>query len=170
MAKRCTVAEGSLIRICEALPQLTAKELEQVRLRLGYLTPAEERDAAPAHEEHDWLLRGIEEELRRRGVMGAARLAPERIVNGWKTTSTTTRRDLIAALGGRPDPRRLAALGSLVARTLADYLAAGGVPVSPKTLLANAGKALVALDGQFPGYAEAGLLGCCLDPRMVGED
>lgn len=155
--------------ICEVLPRLTPRQLEQVRLRLGFLAPDE---AVPptAREDHDWLLRGLEAELRRRGVLGRGRVPAERIVPDWRKTSTTVRDDLVAALGGRPDVRRLDALGRLVARTLADYLAGGGVPVGPKTLLTNAGKALVALDAQFPGYAEAGLLGCCLDPRLVGVD
>lgn len=163
-----TAATSEFDRVCAALTQLSPDELEKVRTRAGFLA-GDQGSKRSSVDDRDWLLRGIEDELRRRGIIGRGALPAERIAPGWKKTSAAARADLEHALGDPADPRRLAALGALAARTLADYLAGGGVPVTPRTMLVNAGKVLTALDAQFPGYAEAGLLGCCLDAGLVGK-
>lgn len=169
-----TVARPEFSRICALLPELTPAELAAVRLRAGFLGGGS--GAAPAQEDHftdDWLLRGLEDELRRRGLLGRGRAPVVRLVPDWAKRSAKVRTDLLGFLGflgrsGGGVKRSEAALGRLAARALADYLAAGRVPVSPKTLLTNVDKVLLAIDAAFPGYLEAGLLGCCLDPALVG--
>jgi hypothetical protein len=167
--------DAEFARVCAELPKLTPAQLEQVRLRAGFLAGTSgTRDATPAlvhaPEDDDWLLRGIEAELRRRGVLGRGRVPAARLVPDWAARSAKARADLLGYLrsGAGGSARDEAALGRLAARALADYLARGRVPVGPKTLLANVDKVLSAIDAAFPGYLEAGLLRCCLDPAAVG--
>ncbi len=151
--------------LCKMLPSLSGQEREQVRLRLGQLSPQPTLGGEP-----DWLLRGIEDELRRRGLLGSGHLPAVRIYAKWPTLSEDVRADLQERLGigGRKRRAPWAALGRLAARSLADYLTGGGIRVSPRTMLQNADKVFVAIDDQFPGYMEAGVLRCCLDPKLVG--
>lgn len=171
-------APNDYAKICELLPRLTAEQLAQVRLRAKFLdenaspAPRAERPAARAAEDdYDWLARGIEDELRRRGLLGSGRLPAERIVPGWTATSAAVREDLRRHLevGGHKWRHPWVALGRVAARVLADYLTAGRVRVMPRTMLQNTDKMLLAIDSQFPGYLASGMLHCCLDPRLVSE-
>lgn len=161
-------------RVCDALPQLTEAELEQVRLRLNHLSKGGTQSSpkrANSSTDDDWLLAGIETELRRRGLLGRGHLPAPKIVNGWAETSATVRANVVRFMGGGDvDRRECAALGTLLGRVLADYVTHHRrLTVSPRTLLQAAPAALTALDAAFPGYAEAGLLRCCLDPEALGD-
>lgn len=113
----------------------------------------------------DWLLAGIEEELRRRGVLGrSARLPVQRICAKYEDLSRVARDTLAGALQ-HPQPRDLAALGLLAAECLAAHLEDLGVPVGPRTMLQHAGDAPTAIDEFFPGYAACGMLGMCLGKK-----
>ena len=167
--------DGEFARVCALLPTLTPAELEQVRLRVGFLgEPGGEPVAGrPARDDdHDWLLRGIEDELRRRGLLGAtARLPAAKLVPTWAKISLAVRADLDRAVarGGRWRHPQVA-LGRCVARALASWLVAGRIRVTPRTMLQNVDKIMVALDDAFPGYVEAGLLHCALDPGLAGAE
>ena len=156
---------------CTLLPKLTKEEREQLRQRIQFLnnsspTPPVE----PTNQiSNDWLLTGIEEELRRRGVLGKnTHIAITRLNSNWPTISREAREAISNAIGKTPTRVAYNAVGVLAARSLALYLANAKVPVSPKTMVNNIDKVLIALDQQFPGYVEAGLLYCCIDQRLIG--
>lgn len=161
-------------RVCEALPQLSREELADLRRRATFLMGGRAQDGEaqqPARDDRDWLLRGIEDELRRRGVTGRRPLVVDRILPSswpWAEVSAAARSDLTAALGAPPDPRQLAALGQLAARCLATLLESRDIPVGPRTMLRSADRTMEAVDAQFPGYAARGLLHCALQPDLVG--
>lgn len=171
-----TATRPEFSRICALLPELTPEELAELRLRAKFLGGSTAPPVAPEkprdRSEADWLLRGIEDELRRRGVTGSGRLPVDRIAPGWSKTSAGVRADLRSHVerGGAHWRHPWAALGRVAARTLADYLARGRVKVTPRTMLLNADKIMAALDDQFPGYVESGMLHCCLDPKLVGSE
>lgn len=160
--------------VCNALTRFSSSELEDVKRRVNFLNGGKEKapSTKPQSAAYDWLLAGIEEELRRRGLIGRGALPASRICPKWEEMSETVRADLKAHLemGGKRWRHPWVSLGRLSARVLADYLSAGQIKVSPRTMLNNADKILMALDDQFPGYAAAGMLHCCLDPKLVGVD
>lgn len=164
-------------RICKLLPTLSKKELEQVRKRITFWgEPSHDKPVTPSHESpsYDWLLEGMEVELRRRGLLGLkSRLPMDRINPDWKTVSEEMRETLLIQLHRDPAGRAIrnaeVALGRLAARSLAMYLEQGRIPISPRTMLLNGDKVLLALDSQFPGYMAGGLLHCCLNPVLIGE-
>lgn len=165
-------AGDEFAELCAALPGLTPAQLDALRLRVAFLRGEDAPPTAPGGpraDGADWLARGIEDELRRRGLLGSGRLPATKLRSDWAEVSKRLRADLLAALGEAGE-RKTSALGRLAARALADWLAAGRVPVSPRTMVGNAEKVFAALDAAFPGYVGAGLLRCCLDPKLVGAD
>jgi hypothetical protein len=163
--------DSEFARICAVLPVLTPAELEQVRARAGFLAGTATTGSPRPADEPDWLVRGIEDELRRRGLLGTGKLPATKLVPAWAATSAAVRADLRRAVERtRPWRHPWAALGRAAARALASWLVAAHIPVTPRTMLLNADKTLLALDAAFPGYVEAGLLHCALDPKLVGVD
>jgi len=150
--------------ILRALPHLKPEELLAVKARVnGALSlrgGAVPTPPAPLNDE-DYLLAGIEAELRRRGLLGQradlAYLVKQNANFGAR--SAEVRAGLINC--GAVNATERAALGLLAARALAAYLERGHVPVAPTTLLNNVAKVPVAIDASFPGYLEAGLLSFC---------
>lgn len=157
--------------LCASLTELTPAELEQVRLRAAFLSGGSAASPAALDDvDDDWLLRGIGEELKRRGVTGSARMQADQVDPRWREKSAQLRADLVRAHGGTVGARTATALGRMVARALADWLVAARVPLGPRTMLKNVGSAWVAIEEAFPGYVEAGMLRCCLDPELIGMD
>lgn len=159
---------GRFEELCAALPELSEEQLRAVRLRVDFLLGAPATPAPVSGGWDDWLLRGLEHELRRRGILGRGRLPVARLAPKWPQTSAQLRADLTGAYGPGFGPRAEAALGKLVAVALVDWMTAVRVPVGPATVLRNVGNVWVALDEAFPGYVGAGMLRSCLDPGQVG--
>lgn len=107
----------------------------------------------------DYLLMGIEYELRRRGLLGSREklwgVSPK-----FHRVSASVRATLEERAGKIAPPQRIA-LGRLCARALADYLDNGPAPISGKLLLDNAHKTMTAVENSFPGYLATGLLRFC---------
>jgi hypothetical protein len=183
------MAETAFEKVCALLPKLSGEELSKVKHRVQFLsnpsTPDNRYGEEPPKREtkvktkkeamkraspgYDWLAAGFEAELRRRGVLGQEqRLGADRIRTDWASASEEMRTALGKHLAQSPGRTPWIAFGSLAARALAIYLEKGRVPVGPKTMVQNVDKVLLALEGQYPGYMEAGLLHSCLDPKLVG--
>jgi hypothetical protein len=157
-----TKQSTNLQQVLRLLPQLKPAELTEVRNRLQFLgTP----DETPGTD--DWLTEGIVSELVRRGLLRKQqdgfwrRSAPK----GYSANAEVQREFLIDA--SRKDlPGRVClplsiqekyALGRVVGRALADYLA--NTPgFGLKVMLQNINKIPEALDASFPGYVAAGRL------------
>jgi len=65
---------------------------------------------------------------------------------------------------GRPDRAMRVAMRILVMRCLSNWLKISNVPPSPRSLLANIEKLEYAVDQEYPGYIEAGILSFVLTP------
>lgn len=149
--KRAAPAE-----IRRLLPQLSAQEAQELKLLLGSLvTPATS----------DWLLAGVQGELRRRGL-GCQPLTTT-FVNKWAPNAlaeAATVREVLATSERRGivrlSSRQWEALGRVCVEALARYLTEGPKPppLSANVLLRNISKVPQALDADFPGYLESGLL------------
>lgn len=117
----------------------------------------------------DFILRGIVFELRRRGLLGSKVTIYQRFIPAsYQQDAVAVRQHLsehIKQLSSTDEE----ALGRLLARSLADYLERGKVPISPRTILANVNKMLVALDAAFPGYLVTGWLPFCWRARGYGS-
>lgn len=118
---------------------------------------------APAPDGVDWLLCGIEAELRARGLLGKkSRLRADLICPKYAALSRSAVQMLQTALGMNKRAADLAALGRLAAECLADHLERMRVPVTPRTVLQHVGDAAAAVDAAFPNYIASGMLGMCL--------
>lgn len=143
-------------QIIRWLPKLTVSEKRMLLKELGGTSTMPESSVS------DWLLPGIEAELRRRGLsfrpltqQTIMRLAPNYFLE-----SQRVRMDFEARLkrqGVTLNRSGLIALGHVAARVLADYRS----PVTPlgvKFLLQNVGNIPEAVEQSFPGYLAAGML------------
>lgn len=150
-ARSATLREVNLL-----ITKLSREEQRDVYRRLGFLLGGLRNDAPVTS--LGWLMRGLVEELERRGnaISATALLRLDRgfeaVLVGWETTL------LKKVPGELPDAGRFA-LGRLAARALSDYLARAGIPVGPRTMMANFDKLALAIDEAYPGYIEAGFLG-----------
>lgn len=138
------------------------------RLRALYsLTPT--TTAPPGASEGgvtDWILCGIEEELRSRGLLDRrARLGDSPHYVKRKAASGRVMASLERACGGKLSARERAALGRVVGECLASYVERLGLTVCGRTMLQHAPDAEVAVDASFPGYAASGMLRLCLTSR-----
>jgi hypothetical protein len=150
-----------LSRLLSAIRKLTRAErriiVNQIRRQDGAIP-----EELPSHAA-DWLLPGLEYELRARGIL-LTRLNSERLralAPNYARDSAPVRAALKAKLGGKPTHAELLAFGRLVASALADYVnaaARGGVPFGPAALFRAVPEAGAALEAAFPGYLAAGLM------------
>ena len=147
--------------------RLSPGELRDLQLKASALlsdAPADARGGGQAQITRsdsgiDWLLCGIEAELRARGVLfNGSRLRADLICPKYAALSRPAMATLRAGLGRHPRASDLAALGRLAAECLADYLTSMRVPVTPRTMLQHAGDAAAAVDAAFPGYLASGML------------
>lgn len=116
---------------------------------------------------NDWLLEGITNELRRRGLWMRAHPIPKNLLpDGYEAKAAHIQKYLIKGCGEkRLKSISMMVLGQVAASSLADYLLRARVPVSPKTLLNNIDKIPAAIDASFPGYWAAAALSVCAKAR-----
>lgn len=154
---------SELQEVIRRLPHLSKSELGEVRKRLQVLGVV---DKAPGVDKDDWLLTGISEELRKRGVWAKGLTVPTEISKNYATKAKAVREHLLA--GFAVPPARMAelmALGALAGQVLAQWLVRHKVPVRAKTMLDNVEKLPAALEDAFPNYWASRALGICLEKR-----
>lgn len=148
-----------------ALPGLSLEELQIVRTRAGASASlsrpgrrTEERQERPSD---DYILEGIHQELRKRGLLrGGKRLPPQVIPSTYPEASAGVRAHFEEYLGRLP-AQEYAALGQLMAEALARWLIKRGKPVAAWSFLAHVPQIPPAVDDAFPDYLESGLLASC---------
>lgn len=147
--------------VLKRLPLLTVDQLKVVQVRSTLLSGGVV--APEVFEDNDWLLAGIVEELRRRGLWLHKYPIPAKLIpDAYRKASGAARVHLERGCSGTLRTAEKLALSKAAASALADYLIRAKVPVGPKTLLANVDKLPVALEAAFPGYWGIGMLSACL--------
>lgn len=159
-----------LASVLAHLPQLNPKELVQIRGRVNFLLGmTTDAKASPQRSDHDWLLEGLTQELRRQGLWLKNYPLPKAIFSkDYALMAAPVRDHLLKGVGrAKLETAQLRSLGVLGTSALTHYLKKIRVPVGPKTVLINIDKIPVALEESFPGYWESGLLGSCLNTVRV---
>src|ERR1022692_4074394 len=137
------------------LPQLSGSERQKLRQALDFLGTKKHASAEDSRSTEDWLLPGIEHELRRRGLSfpltppNINRLAPRYAEDAKAVCAQLGKR--LRVPGVEIKHVHLLAFGRLVARAIAEGLPPE-VPVAPKTVLRNVGNAVAAVEATYPGY------------------
>lgn len=154
--------------IISTLPRLSAEQLEEVRKRISALQAlsgktAGKIEAAPiqAADEFDYLLEGVLEEIRARGlgptIPGGFRIRKLKSFANYSEKSGRIKELLAKNLGPGIKRAEYRALGLILARSLARSLEVW-TEISLDTMLRNIDKIPDALDQAFPGYLNSGLL------------
>jgi len=157
---------SSLQEVLRRLPQLSSAELDKVAGRLAALRGT---GAVTKVEDNDWLLEGLTQELRRRGLwMRDYPVLKKLIPSNYVAASPAVRDHLLLGWGKKPIRTiEKLALAALAGGVLADYLTKIKLPVTPRTVLVNVDKVPVALEESFPGYWASGLLSYCVRLRRA---
>lgn len=157
--------QTGLALVLKHLPNLTPKELSQVKARVGFLLGDADKGNQTQRLANDWLLEGLTCELRRRGLWLKNYPLPQLMFSSdYGVKATAVRTHLTEGAGSdKLTTVQLIALGALGVSALMDYLAKIRVPVGPKTVLNNLDKIPVALEESFPGYWASGMLRCCIE-------
>lgn len=152
-----------LKKLLAVIPTLTAPELAEVekRLRLDRKTRVTSEEV-----EDDWLYAGIVSELKRRGILSASAKPPVQTLGHgapeYNRNAKLAREALVRGLNYKPRPPDLLALGRLAARSLADDLQGGPVPICLQVLAQNVHRVVGAVDKDFPDYLRCRQLGFIL--------
>ncbi|MDE2426277.1 MAG: hypothetical protein KGO96_10275 [Elusimicrobia bacterium] len=162
-----------LSEVLKSLSSLRRSELEEVKKRATFLLQ-HSMSVVESVEEEDWLLYGIMEELKRRGLHsgGDFRIRHASSHAGFQSQSERVRALLLEAVPGLSlSERRL--LGMLAAESLATYISKWRPEpreVSRDNLLRYVGKVPEAIDSSFPDYLSAGMLASVLHHRASIEE
>jgi len=154
------VGKQELSIILKNLPCLSLDELEKVKQRVSILVGVSFAQA----DAQDWLLLGITEELRRRGLWLAKYPIPAKLLpNKFAEKSKALQEFLLKGFGQlKPQRAECLSLATISTRALADWMDYSRIPVTPRTVLFNVDKIPIALEQYFPGYWAQGLLGMIL--------
>jgi hypothetical protein len=150
-------------------------ELHRLLSAIRKLTPTERRyivaqieaQGVPAAVEPshaaDWLVAGLERELKRRGVLLGPLTAEllRHFAPSYAKEAALVRAALKAKLGRNRTHAELLAFGRVCARALAEYKISENAnyrTFSPQMLLRGVSEIPVALERAFPGYLAAGIL------------
>jgi hypothetical protein len=155
------------------------KELADILAAVQKLTPAEARHllnaiksrgiaddiAVATRQSEDWLLPGLEYELRRRGLLALPHITLAWITNlapNYAADSELVCKTLKAGLKKTPTQAELLNLGRVVAKALADYVLnerlVPGRTLGPRALLQHVRDIPTALNRAFPEYLACGML------------
>ena len=144
--------------------RLTAAERRKVLVMIRSLD-GEEASAAlqPSHSD-DWLLPGLEHELRKKGLLMTP-LSPARLQSwapNYHRDIVPLQRGLMKKFKENPTRAEQLAFGRLCASCLYDYLATvanqGTYPLGPALMLRRIAEVPAALEAAFPGYLTAGMI------------
>jgi hypothetical protein len=155
------MAAATLKQVKELLRQLDGSELDDLLKYIKALRQFGSSKTPPAREEEDWLLRGITQVLRKRGLVNSTwwptKEVRKRAAPHWDENAEQVRRTLLEALP-KLDRAQLNTLGTKAAEALAVWLDLRRVQLGPRSMLSNVGNIPEAVDASYPGYMEAGLL------------
>lgn len=166
------MSSKELNAVLSAVRKLTAAERRFVVKLIRQLDGVELSASGYSRHSDDWLLPGLEYELRRRGVL-LVPLSPDKLgrwAPNYVRDSAEIRKALKEKLNKTVNQAELLALGRMCARSLADYLIARapeGLTLGPKMLLGGINETAVALNKAFPGYLAGGQLAVLLQIRAV---
>lgn len=143
--------------VLQILPTLSVPELEEVKSKAQAglaLSPGVPATAAASTE--DWLLEGITQVLRSRGIILQGRTL---LVDGKvKAGLIDVQGALLKAVGRPLKTVEKTALGRVTAEAMADMIS-NYAPLGPKIMLQHIPKATQALENSFPGYLASGMVG-----------
>jgi hypothetical protein len=114
----------------------------------------------------DWLLQGICEELKRRGLPSSvpSRVVLRKTAPSYELASQEVRAYFEQKLG-QASPTELLKLGTNLGRALAIYVESWNkMPISLRTLLTTVSYTIEALENSFPSYVAGGML-----PMLAGR-
>lgn len=146
-----------------AVRKLTSVETRQLieAIRLHGDTDA----TIVARQSGDWLLPGLEHELRRRGLLARPHITVEWVAHlspDYVTESELVRKMLKSKLQKTMTHAELLNLGRTAAKALANYVEnerlVPGRTLGPRTLFQHVKDIPVALNRSFPGYVAGGML------------
>ena len=147
-------------QILFSLGTLNRYQLDKVKQRVSFLL--QHRTNTTSVENEDWLLLGILNELRRRGLddRDTFRLKKVSSYASFNTQSENVRSLLLKVAPDLTAIQRRA-LGETAAKALADFISTWTPPreTNRENLLMLVSKIPEALDWAFPGYMAAGMLG-----------
>jgi hypothetical protein len=157
-------------KVISLLPQLSPEEANKVMLSLKGLasvTPKRKEESTPVD---DWLLNGILDELRRRGLLSGqiSRKRIECLCSDFNGKLDRAKALLLTGVPKLSTPQYLA-LGRIAGGALANYLTPIA-PLGPKLMLNNVDKVVEAFEASYPGYRECGLITVMLPKDTRGED
>lgn len=140
--------------ICEELPSLTRKQLDEIRKRCALLMQNQSIHS-DAVEEQDWLLEGILRECQHRGIYVGRSFHIKRSGSfASYATKAQTVRELLTECAPGLSPVQYVALGQICARELANYLK----QPSFKAMMDRVDWIPTALEQSYPGYMASKLL------------
>ena len=145
--------------LLRSIDQLNTTQLKAARQRINF--QLQHRSDQTTLEDEDWLLHGINAELRRRGLdnRDSFRVKKDSSFASFNTQSEQARELLLLAAPGLTAIQRRA-LGEIAAKALADWLSTWqNYSINRETLMRNVGKIPEAIDRAYPTYIETGLLG-----------
>jgi hypothetical protein len=145
--------------------RLNATDRKAFRLLADAFSGESKTKQVVADVKNDWLLAGILSELSRRGLVTGKFIQVTQIAPRFTGESIQLRSVLVKRYGiDMPKPKytELLALGDVVARALADYIAAGrvhtNVTLGLRSMLVHVNRALDAIETEFPDYLASGML------------
>lgn len=153
------MSKKSLDEILKLLPELSKVELSTVRNHCSGLISIGKEKPSISEIRQDWLLEGILQELRSRGL-GETIPSEFFIRNKSSFGNYAERSEKIRKLVGNAIGNSsvdLLALGRVLGRLLAQRVNSFA-PISLETLLRNVGMIPEAIDAAYPGYLAAGML------------
>lgn len=150
--------------ICEELPSLTRKELDDIRKRCALLMQ-NQSIRSDAVEEQDWILEGILHECQHRGIYVGRSFHIKRTGSfAAFITKSEALRELLAECAPGLTPVQRVALGQVCARELANYLR----QPSFQSMMNHVHLIPTALEEAYPGYMQSRLLSLVV-PFDVGH-
>lgn len=142
------------------LPELSKADLEKVRHRVQVL--AGSAGASPALKEDDWLLQGMGNELRRRGLI-AGKIWAGLLPKNWDEKSSSVREFLLKGVGSkRLNHTEKLALAQMATSRLIAHFEPWADRITPNLIINNIQRVPQALEESFPGYWASRMLGVCL--------
>jgi len=145
--------------ICEELPLLSRKQLDDIRKRCALLMQ-NQSIRSDTVEEQDWVLEGILHECQHRGIFVGRSFHIKRTGSfASYATKSEALRELLTQCAPGLTPIQYVALGQVCARELANYLTlAFNSPPSFKSMMDRVDWIPRAIDVAFPGYMASKLL------------
>ena len=142
------------------LPELSKADLEKIRQRIQLLTGGDGSKARTDLSD-DWLLTGVSNELRRRGLL-AGKVWSGMLPKSWEEKAAPVREYLLEGFNTRLNRTQRVAIAQLAAEKLIAHLEPWADRITPKLVLSTIDRVPAALEDSFPGYWAARSMHFCL--------